>query len=240
MIYVALFLSVIFASVGFIVTKNNAKYLLSGYNTMSETQRASFNIEGYLAYFKRFHIFLGLSLFLGTVLINIINSNWASIFMTTFPLVAYAYMVVRGTFYMKASSDRRLVSYVAGGILLAIAVFIGINATRDLQSSALVLGEDFIEIKGSYGVKIRKHDIRSAQLVNEVPPVSYKINGFAAGDYAKGSFKLKNGKTVRMFVNKKKPPFLVINTNDGEIYYNTDEGNLDTLAKRIQIWLSFK
>ena len=236
MIYVALFLSVIFASVGFIVTKSNAKYILSGYNTMSEAERANVDINGYLNYFRRFHFVMGISLFAGTLLISLINNNWASIFMITFPLAAYSYMVMQGESYLRASGGKRFTSYFTAGVLLLIAIFIGFETFRDFQSSKLILNKETIEIKGSYGITIRKQEINSVRLVKDLPPISYKQNGFAAGDYAKGSFKIKNGQVVRMFVNKNGNQFLLLNTANGNIYYNSDEIDINELEKKIRQW----
>ena len=39
MIYVIIGMSVLFVAIGFLVTERNAKYLLAGYNTMSEEER---------------------------------------------------------------------------------------------------------------------------------------------------------------------------------------------------------
>ena len=57
-----LILSSIFIAIAFIVNENNAKYLLSGYNTMSEEERMKFDIKSYIPFFRNFHIFLGISL----------------------------------------------------------------------------------------------------------------------------------------------------------------------------------
>jgi hypothetical protein len=239
MVYVAFFLSLIFFGMGFIVTKSNARYILSGYNTMSETERAKVDIDSHLRFFKRFHIFLGISLFAGTVLISLYNNNRASMFMTIYPLVAYAYMVLRGSSFYTGSSAQKLVSYLTGGILLIVAAVIAFQGMQDYKSSALVLGQDAIEIKGSFGIKIKRKDILDQTLLSELPEMSgvlNKVNGFAGGDYAKGSFKLKGGKVVRLYVNKKVSPVLLINTLGGEIYYASDEVNMDALNKEIMWW----
>ncbi|WP_041252056.1 DUF3784 domain-containing protein [Flavobacterium indicum] len=69
MIFAITFLSLIFLGLAFLVTENNAKYLLSGYNTMSEEERQKFDIKSYIAYIKNFHIFLGISIFIiGSIL----------------------------------------------------------------------------------------------------------------------------------------------------------------------------
>ena len=49
-----IFVSVLYYAIGIIINKENAKYLLSGYNTMSDEERKKFDIENYLVFFKAF------------------------------------------------------------------------------------------------------------------------------------------------------------------------------------------
>lgn len=60
--FVFIIICVLFIALAFILTENNAKYLLAGYNTMSPEERKKVDIKGLIAYFKRFFIFLGVSL----------------------------------------------------------------------------------------------------------------------------------------------------------------------------------
>ena len=60
------FISVLIADTIFIVfvlglNKENAKYLLSGYNTMSKKERENFDIANYLILFKKFFLVLAAS-----------------------------------------------------------------------------------------------------------------------------------------------------------------------------------
>lgn len=55
------FVSVVFLSIGLGINKTNARYVLSGYNTMSQAKRDAFDIDRYLKFFKSF--FKGLALF---------------------------------------------------------------------------------------------------------------------------------------------------------------------------------
>lgn len=48
------FVSILFWTIAHFLNKENAKYLLSGYNTMSEEERKKFDIEQYLILFKKF------------------------------------------------------------------------------------------------------------------------------------------------------------------------------------------
>ena len=60
------FISVLIADTIFIVfvlglNKENVKYLLSGYNTMSKKERENFDIANYLILFKKFFLVLSAS-----------------------------------------------------------------------------------------------------------------------------------------------------------------------------------
>ena len=45
LIFTIIFMSLIYLLIGFGINKDNAKYLLAGYNTMTPEQRQKFNIE---------------------------------------------------------------------------------------------------------------------------------------------------------------------------------------------------
>jgi len=49
-----IFVSILYYAIGYFINKENAKYLLSGYNTMSAEERKKFDIENYLVFFKAF------------------------------------------------------------------------------------------------------------------------------------------------------------------------------------------
>lgn len=238
MLIVAFILSLIFGGIGFIVTKNNAQYLLSGYNTMSEQERQSVDIDSYVKFFKRFHIILGLSLFGGVCLLSLLDNNWASIFMTVYPLAAYLYFLIKGTsFYHGLTQKKKLGVYVVGGILVTTIAVILLFSFTNYKSSELTLDGQKLEISGSFGISLSRQQVYRQELVNLLPPISIKTNGFAAGDYAKGSFKTKDGKVVRLYVNKKSSPFLLIKSEQGDIYYNHDKKDMRMISQNLAHWL---
>ncbi|KAA0992419.1 DUF3784 domain-containing protein [Dyadobacter aurulentus] len=240
MIIIALVLSLIFFALGFIVTKNNARYILSGYNTMSEQDRQQFDIVSYIKLFKQFHLILAATLFGGVCLLSLVNNNWASLFMTVYPLVAYLYFLIRSAKYHKGKFGRKAGAYMAGGVLVVVIAVLLISSLTDYKSSELSLGSERLEIKGSYGLTLGKSEILEQKVVDQLPPISYKSNGFAAGDYAKGRFKTSDGKSVWLFVNKKAGHFLLIRSSKGDIYYSHDEMDIQQLSRNVAQWLARK
>ena len=47
-------MSLLYLLIGFGINKDNAKYLLAGYNTMNQEEQDKFEIEGYLNFLKPF------------------------------------------------------------------------------------------------------------------------------------------------------------------------------------------
>src|SRR5690606_12589644 len=100
MMYTLIGMSLLFIAIGFIVTVNNAKYLLAGYNTMSKAEQDQVDIKTYITYFRKFHLFLGTSFFLiGMLLIYSGFENETSIFIVAYPLLAYIYFIATSTKY---------------------------------------------------------------------------------------------------------------------------------------------
>ena len=96
MIYVIIGVSLIFGSLAFILTKDNAQYYLAGYNTMSKEQREQIDIEAYLTMFKQAHITLAISTFLlGVVTLLWFGDRVAALFISIYPLLFYGYFLFK-------------------------------------------------------------------------------------------------------------------------------------------------
>jgi ABC-type transport system involved in multi-copper enzyme maturation permease subunit len=101
--FVFIIICVLFIALAFILTENNAKYLLAGYNTMSPEERKKVDIKGLIAYFKRFFIFLGVSLMIVglTAGYYLSEKNTALIF-SFYIIIACIYLVISSQkFYKK-------------------------------------------------------------------------------------------------------------------------------------------
>ncbi|QRR02540.1 DUF3784 domain-containing protein [Dyadobacter sandarakinus] len=233
----AIILSLTFTLLGFFVTVNNAKYILSGYNTMSEADRAKMDIEQYLRFFKRFHLILGATLLAGYLILQSINNNWASAYLILYPLLSYVFLIGKGVTFYHGTSGQRVGTFVGMAILVVITIAIGMQLFASLRNSEVFLTIDQVQIKGMYGIRIDKDDITGIALVRELPPISHKTNGFAAGNFAKGSFKTVDGQPVRLYVNKKAKPFLEIRTTGHEaVYYSSDEMPAVDVYRQLRTW----
>lgn len=100
MMYPIIGMSLFFVALAFLVTENNAKYLLAGYNTMNEENTKKVNIKVYMQFFRRFHIFMGVSLLIIGLVVQYFSSEMiVGVALSLYPILAYVYFVWRGSKY---------------------------------------------------------------------------------------------------------------------------------------------
>lgn len=221
MIYIIIFLGLFFFSIGFILTKKNAKYLLAGYNTMSEEERKKVNLHTYLPYFRNFHVFLGVSFTaIGLILYYFTNENISGIFIASYPILAYMYFIWKGAKYSyhKNKKYHKIGVYILGATLIFVLCMVYIG----LQNDELQIENDQIELQGSYGEKISFAEIKEIKLVESLPKITNKLHGFAMDKSYKGIFKTQNGERVKLILNSESSPYiLIIKSDNKKIYFSS-------------------
>lgn len=225
MLYTLLGVSLLFIGIGFLVTENNAKYLLSDYNTMNKEERKHFDLKKYLPYFRKFHIALGASiLVLGLLLHYGISETASGIFLGVYPIIAYIFFLQKSKTYWTGKQNRW--NNIGIFILIAtLALIIGLLALG-LKESKLQITYNEIEFQGVYGETLRAGDIKSIGLTNTLPIITSKSNGFALGETRKGYFRTQDGEAVKLILNSNTQPYLLITKiNNEKIYFSSKDNS---------------
>lgn len=243
MIYILTGMALLFIATGWVVTEKNAKYILAGYNTMSEEERRRIDLRAYLSYFRRFHLFLGISfLIIGLLLYYLISEAAASIFLGIYPILAYIYFIWRSTSLPVSvqlyGSFSKTWSKAGIFILAGTLVFVSVLMILGYKNDPLLVSSGSIELKGMYGETLARSDIKSIEVVGQLPEITLKVNGFAMGKINKGYFKTSEGERVKLILNSRQPQILLITKTDGsKIYYtgreNTIQNQLDEIKKSL-------
>lgn len=231
MMLVILLLSFLFFILGFILNESNAKYLLSGYNTMSVEEQSNFNLKSYLNFFKKFHIFLGISFLIGgCVLKYLVSENATGIFLGIYPIVAYLFLIIRSNKYSigQYKKTNRI------GIVILLFTLFGVIFLLFLgfQEDRLLIDGDQIVIEGFYGERLQFKDIDTVLLFNTKPEIAFKSNGFALGEIKKGYFKTKSGEEIKLILNSSQSPMILIVKKSGQkiIYSTKNESNINLMG----------
>ncbi|MFK7786402.1 MAG: DUF3784 domain-containing protein [Crocinitomicaceae bacterium] len=219
MIYIVIGLSAFFILIGFTITASNAKFLLSGYNKMSEEQRAQVSLKNYFPFFRRFHLILGIAtLIIGLALTLWVSEDSAVLFLVIGPLLAYIFFFWKSnqlSFGANPKVNKFSVIALVGSVLLAAGIF-GFGLKEDVLS----VDANKISLAGVYGEEIKPSKIRSIECVESLPSITIKVNGFSTGSIRKGYFKTTKGEKVKLVLNSSRDSYLLITKIDGsKIYY---------------------
>lgn len=169
MLIVVILLGLFFVAIGYMVTENNAKYLLAGYNTMSEEERKKVNLAAYIPFFKKFHLFLGVSFIIIGSLLTFFSENAAGIFLGVYPIIAYIYFIWKSN---NLSNGKNSGNKWAIGILVACLILVIGLMGMGFQESKIKIANDSIEIGGIYGESIKINEIETVKLVNQFPEIN--------------------------------------------------------------------
>jgi hypothetical protein len=166
MIYVFIGMSLLFVAIGFMVTENNAQYLLAGYNTMSPEERKQFDLKSFIPFFRKFHLFLGISfLAIGLALYYLGSAHAGGIFLGLYPISAYVYFTWKANTFSKGLNTKwtKAVMYVLAGTFVFVFGLLGLGFKED----KLMVDAEKIRIEGSYGEEITSPDIALVTLTAE-------------------------------------------------------------------------
>src|SRR4051812_18849725 len=100
MLYVIVGMALTFFAIGMMLTEQNARYLLSGYNMLGKEEQNQVDIRSYIAAFRKFHIVLATSFLIINLLLIYLNSEIAGgVFLVGYPIVAYLCFIIASRKY---------------------------------------------------------------------------------------------------------------------------------------------
>jgi hypothetical protein len=116
-------------------------------------------------------------------------------------------------------SKRKRSYWISSILMIVVFGVIGGLTIAGYQKNDLIVSDDSFEITGMYGDEWRKEDIKSVKLLDEMPEVTWKINGFGLSTMAKGVFKVKDYGKSLLFIEKE-PPYIYVNVGEEHIFIN--------------------
>lgn len=223
--------------IGWLITTKNASSYLSTYNTMSPHEKADFDLKGYLKFFKHFHILLGSSLAFFSIVLYLVSTEDALVYLLVFyPILAYIYFIYQ-TKILFSKKEKKWLN-LALAILILTAISIGALLFYGNKTNEFIIHHHDIEITGIYGETIEFSKIKQLNLCDNYPEINLKTNGYALENIKKGYFKTKDGEKVKLILNSLEMPCLLIELHSGQkIYYSE---NTEANTKLYQDYLKVR
>lgn len=140
--------------------------------------------------------------------------------------------------------QKRKKMYWITSIIMAVTVaLVGGLTIAGLVDNEVTVNHEAFKISGMYGVEWPIEEIKSVELLDTLPEVITKTNGYASSGQLKGHFLLEEpyGSGL-LFVNLKNPPYLYVATNKDFLILNkkNSEETKTIYESLLKVWESNK
>lgn len=218
---IQLLLIVLFLIPGLIILKKKAYWLISGFNGRPKDEQEQLIKNGYPQMNGR--LLVGTSI--GMTILLVLN-------FTPFQYVLEAQFIfmlvflLGGTIYNSRFEvpEKRKRSFLISSITSLITVVaLIVIFTLGYQNSELVMNDDTFEITGLYGDEWGYTAIEKVELLEEMPNVGVRTNGFGLPTFSKGHFKVTDYGSSLLFIHHDYNPILYIKLTDKQVFINSKE-----------------
>lgn len=208
-------------------------WLIAGYNTMSKEQKQEVDIEG-LRNFLSNSMFIMSAIFLVAFLFSYVGYN-------TSALVAFIMLIVYSIFmmfyvqrfYRNKKIQRKNIIIIIAILLITGALIRGVFLFGAGDTEISVDSQEII-ISGMYGTTISLDELKEIRLIEQIPRIIVRTNGYSLGNTLKGNFKLEEYGKVKLFLVSDQGPFLLLRNQEDTYIINYKESTkTDALYKEI-------
>lgn len=217
LIGIQLFIIILFFLLGWAIRYKKIYWLLSGFDGRPEEEKRQL-IENGLPQKTG-----GMMIAVAAGMLILLPLSWTS-FQHSME-VQFGFMIfflMGGLIYLSRYEvpHKRKRSYMINSALALVVIgFITCLLFLGYQGYELVIKEETFEITGMYGREWKIDDITTFELMEKMPQVTWKQNGFGMTNMAKGYFTVKDYGSSLLFI-RKNSPYIYIKVKEKNIFIN--------------------
>ncbi|MDV2581377.1 DUF3784 domain-containing protein [Alkalibacillus haloalkaliphilus] len=212
------FTLMIMGGLTFLMYKYKDYTLISGFSNRSKEEQEQLIKNGYPQAVKR--------LLLNTFLILLLTFV-VSLFRVPFSMeVGFSFLllyVLIGMVWIQRyelQAKRKRGYWITGSVAaVTFVAVIGLTVWAFMPNE-LTIENDELKISGLYGVEWPTTDIEEVELLDEMPPILVRTNGFALQNLSKGHFRVEDYGSARLFLREDHRPVLYVATEDDQLFIN--------------------
>ena len=213
---------------GFLVKSN--PNLIAGYNTMSDEEKKNVDVEGLSSAMRNYLIFMGVFLVVFYLVFHWIGWEAVAqqaIFVSV--LGTTPFLILHAQKFNRNKGGRTKSWFAFSFIIVVVAVVLSFIYYWAMSPQVKLNGKE-LSISGAYG---SSWEVRSVELIESIPPIEMKTDGFNLGETLKGDFRLEKWGTCKLFIESKSGPFILVTTSSGlKIIINQKTGT-EELARQL-------
>jgi hypothetical protein len=232
----SLIIGLLFIGIGFLV--KSVPELIAGYNTMSKEQKKNVDIEGLSTFMRNGFITIGLVIIIGFYVfkwIGLIMIANSMILLTT--IVGPLVLVIQAQKFDHNQNKKTKLIYLIFGLIFVFTVGL---LTYGSMSSKVIYKNDSVRFSGMYGFEISIAEVDYVKLIDTLPVIKMRTNGFSFGTVKKGFFSLDSFGKSRLFIHSDHPPFLIISNDNGDktIINFKEKAETETIFNRLNVLIN--
>lgn len=196
--------------------------LIAGYNTMPKEEKANVDVKGLSSHLRNGMLIIGLLVMLAPPLFNWLGfpsiAN-LSMFFTIFGGVILTVITAQKFNHNKPNKSSLKGNWVVIPVISAAILFTFGLIVYASFSTKIEIGNENLKITGIYSTEIEISSIETVELVESLPRITLKTNGFNFGKILKGNFKTEEYGVVKLYLESFDEPSLLIVYDDGKRVY---------------------
>lgn len=197
---------------GFLLNSKNASSMISGYKNLSKEEQKQIRLIEYVSFFRRFHFTIGILIVVMSIVFYLVKLfDFIGLILLFFSLAGYTFFIFRSQFYYPPQKRKPFI--ISFYVMLIVSLGTIVLLILPYKETKVEIFDNKISISGIYGEDLALNQIKNVKLIDQIPNIRIKTNGFAIRNLKKGWFKSENGEKIKLIVDDTKPPFLQIDTN---------------------------
>lgn len=219
-IIIGIITGLLFIGIGWILPSN--PNLISGYNTLPKKDKQKVDVQALSKMMQLHMLWMGIVMIAGTTIFALLKLQLAA-------SLTLLVVPVAGSILMYGKSQKKYPLKSKGGrwgigITIVALLSVLVLLLFGMQTSRMQFHQDQIVLSGMYGISIEKTAIREFQLIDTIPAIKIRTNGFAMGKVRKGWFRLDDWGQCRLFLHGYEPPYILIEDYSGnKVLYNLED-----------------
>jgi hypothetical protein len=223
--WIVIGLGLFFLLLGYLIKYAKWYWLIAGYNTATPEERSKIDIVG-LSHTMGIGLFAaGAAMIVCGMVAAAGFSMLSFIAMLLIPVLLSLYLVWKSAQYkVPPQQDSKQtaigMTMVVGFPLLVIIGLLIFGFVYSSRPAEIEATPQHIRISGLYGITEPMENIQEVTLLNDIPPVKWKSNGFGFANVRKGKFHLQEWGEGRLFLHSANPPYVYMKTSNSYVLIN--------------------
>jgi hypothetical protein len=211
--------ALIFLGLGWLILFKKAYGLISNFHSRPEVEKEQLIQNGYPQNTGKMLMVTGMAML---ILLPMLFSDF--LYALEVQVVFMLVILLGGFIYLskyEVAAKRKKSYIISSSIFIVTFGFVSVLTYIGYQDYQLVQKDDTFEVTGVYGDEWHYKNIQRVELLQEMPKVEVRKNGFGMPTMSKGHFIVRGYGSSLLYIYKGNAPYLYVEVGDEQLFINS-------------------